>query len=88
MNWIHTHAIEIIIIWYVFSAAVSALPSPLPNERWYQFVYIMLHGLAGSLARAGATLYPKAFQGANVQTDTVTVTKTTVDSQPPADVQK
>ena len=62
MNWIHTHAIEIIIIWYVFSAAVSALPSPLPNERWYQFVYVMLHGLAGSLARAGATIYPQAFK--------------------------
>ena len=80
MQFAHTHVIGIMIGWYVFSAAISALPTPLPGERWYQFVYIMLHTLAGSLARAGATMYPAAFKGPNVQTDTLTVTKTTVDS--------
>ena len=62
MHFIQHHAVAIIIGWYVYSAAVSALPSPLPNERWYQFSYVMLHTLAGSLARAGATIYPQAFK--------------------------
>ena len=80
MNFAHQHVIGILICWYAFSAAVSALPSPLPNERWYQFCYVMAHTFAGSLARAGATMYPQAFKGASVQQDSITVTKVSVDS--------
>lgn len=86
MHYIHQHAIAILIGWYIFSAAVSSLPSPLPNERWYQFLYVMLHTLAGSLARAGATIYPNAFKGINVESESVTVTttQTTPPSSTPA----
>jgi hypothetical protein len=80
MHFAQQHVIGVLIAWYAFSAAVSALPSPLPNERWYQFCYVMAHTLAGSLARAGASMYPQAFKGATVQSDTITVTQTSVDT--------
>jgi hypothetical protein len=69
MVWIHAHAIELFIIWYIFSAAVSSMPTPLPNERGYQWFYVMLHTLAGSIGRAGASLYPAMFAQSPLSTN-------------------
>lgn len=39
--------------WWIFSAAVSALPMPEQNDpKWYKFLFAFAHSLAGSLARA------------------------------------
>ena len=45
------HPYEFIVAYFVFSNVVSALPTPLPNDRWYLFVFNLLHGIAGSLGR-------------------------------------
>lgn len=72
MPWLHKHVIAALVIYYVFSAIVSGLPKPLPNERLYQFIFVTLHTLAGSLGRAMASFYPNnssVFQ----QTTTTTI---------------
>ena len=69
MNFIHSHAIELFIFWYIFSAGVSGMPTPLANERGYQWLYVTLHTLAGSIGRAGASLYPAMFAQAPLSTN-------------------
>ena len=40
-----------LLLYYVFNAAVQALPDPLPGgSRGYLFLYGFLHALAGNLA--------------------------------------
>lgn len=46
-----------LISYYVFSAAVGALPTPNQNgSQFYEFIFRFGHILAGNLTRAAVTL--------------------------------
>ncbi|MGN6593967.1 MAG: hypothetical protein ACTHJX_13795 [Terriglobales bacterium] len=50
--WVDAHAVEILIGWYIFSAAVSGMPAPgEASGAGYRWLYHSLHLLAGDLAR-------------------------------------
>ena len=38
--------------YWLFMAAVSNLPMPKPEERWYSFLFGLLHTLAANVERA------------------------------------
>ena len=44
--------IEIFLGYWVFSAVVSGMPSPKPEQFWYNWLYTTAHTLAGSLKTA------------------------------------
>jgi len=54
--------------YYVFSNAVSTLPTPAGAGGFYRWFFDFFHGLAGNISRIVATRYPQAgnvIQGAN-----------------------
>ncbi len=56
LQWIQTHGLESLIIFWLFSVAVSSMPSPKADERgFYQWFYGFSHGLlqlaAGAINR-------------------------------------
>lgn len=49
--------LKIIVSYWVFSAAVGAMPTPLvTSSPWYIFLFRFLHTLAGNLNRAAISL--------------------------------
>ena len=78
-GWIKDHIIEIWATWYVFSAAVSSLPTPVETSgNLYRFFFTFLHTLAGSIGRIP---YFRNIVTGNGQT-TTTTTLTTKESVP------
>jgi hypothetical protein len=55
----------VLIGYWVFSALVGALPTPLENgSLFYQFIFRFTHGLSGNLSRAAIALkVPGAIDG-------------------------
>lgn len=51
-------------LYWIFSAAVSAMPMPQNGSMFYKWAFAFLHTLAGSVARAVATKYPEFFKSA------------------------
>jgi hypothetical protein len=45
-------------VYWIFNAAVGAMPEPLPNSRGYEFLYKFLHTLAGNVQKAFAMKIP------------------------------
>jgi hypothetical protein len=89
--WINAHGIEVMIVWYVFSAFVSSMPSPSESSNnLYKFAFTFMHTLAGSIGRIPYFRNITDGQGtqttSTVQTATVTTTEPvqkTVDTAPP-----
>lgn len=57
--WVSQHAFVILVAWWLFSNAASALPTPLDGERWYKFFFTLAHTIAGNGGRIMATVFPK-----------------------------
>lgn len=56
IDWVQTHGIESLIIFWIFSAAVSSMPNPKEEERgfyaWlYKFTHELLQFAAGAINR-------------------------------------
>ncbi len=56
LNWINSHGIEVLIIYWVFSAAISNMPTPkTEGDGFYHWVYGFLHDVlqftAGAINR-------------------------------------
>lgn len=58
LSWVNAHGIEVMAAWYIFSAFVSSLPSPIEpqgltkgSSALYKFTFSFMHTLAGSLGR-------------------------------------
>ncbi|HXE30744.1 MAG TPA: hypothetical protein VN515_02960 [Terriglobales bacterium] len=50
-TWLDSHALELWLTWYVFSAVVSGMPAPETNAGlWYRWAFHSLHILAGDLS--------------------------------------
>jgi hypothetical protein len=48
---------KVLICYWVFSAAVGALPTPEQNSgKWYIFIFRFGHALGGNLSRAAVAL--------------------------------
>ena len=59
IHWVQTHGIESLIIFWVFSAAVSSMPNPKEGEQgfyaWlYRFTHELLQFAAGAINRIPA----------------------------------
>ena len=49
-------ATSALILYWLFSNVVSALPSPTSYTSFYRFVFNLSHGLAGSIGRIAPAL--------------------------------
>ena len=47
--------IEVIIVYYIYSAAVQTMPKPLPMQRWYTWLYSFLQVLGANLKEVFGT---------------------------------
>lgn len=48
---------KVLITYWVFSAAVGALPTPEENSaKWYVFLFRFGHGISGNISRAAVAL--------------------------------
>lgn len=55
-----SHPYLVIGAYYIYSAAVSALPMPSETDgKFYQWLFAFLHALAGSLSRGAMALKSK-----------------------------
>jgi hypothetical protein len=60
MHWINSHGIECLILYWVFSAAVSPMPEPNPaGSAFYRWFYGFAHGIL-QLVAANWTRLPGA----------------------------
>lgn len=49
IHWLESHALVVVLVYYVFNAIVSGMPEPLPNGNLgYLWAYRSLHTLAGN----------------------------------------
>lgn len=60
MNFIHAHPFVLVGSWWVFSAAVGAMPAPSKepgkeSSAFYQWLYMFLNTIAANIARAYST---------------------------------
>jgi hypothetical protein len=54
--------------YYVFSAAVGAMPAPMPNgNAFYSWVFHFLQTLGANLTRVIASKYPQVTNGSTAQ---------------------
>jgi hypothetical protein len=58
-HWVTQHSFTILVVWWLFSNAASALPTPLEGERWYKFFFALAHSIAGNSGRIMATVFPR-----------------------------
>ena len=57
--YLQSHSLIVLGAYYVFSAAISAMPSPNPDSgNGYKWLYQFGNTLAGNLSRAFATKLP------------------------------
>jgi len=62
-----THPVIVAMaLYWIFSAAVSAMPMPTNGSMFYKWVFAFLHTLAGSVTRAIASKYPNFFTDSSV----------------------
>lgn len=45
-----------LLLYMIFSAVISVLPTPLPGERWYGAIYNLLHLGASNVAKVFPSL--------------------------------
>ncbi len=51
ISWMDSHAVAVLLAWYVFSAVVSGMPAPTNSSGMgYRWAYRSLHVLAGDLS--------------------------------------
>ena len=43
---------------YVFSTAIHTMPTPLPTERWYGWLYNTLQALGANWSKFGQKMIP------------------------------
>jgi hypothetical protein len=43
----------LIALYWIYSSLVTTMPSPLPTERWYSWLYNFLQAIAANLDRIG-----------------------------------
>ena len=56
MNFIHAHPFVLVGSWWVFSAAVGAMPAPSAgSSAFYEWAYKFLNTIAANIARAYST---------------------------------
>lgn len=57
----HHGYLELLIVWYLFSNAVSSLPVPKPEGNpFYLWAFTFLHGIAGNIGTLMKELRPAA----------------------------
>jgi len=75
-------ATSALILYWLFSNVVSALPSPSSYTSFYRFFFNLLHGLAGSIGRISPAL---RIPGPNAADAAVTEPKSTSQPQQPSE---
>jgi hypothetical protein len=59
---------KVLIAYWVFSAAVGALPTPeVSGNKFYVFLFRFAHGISGNLTRAAVALHVPAAEDKPVQ---------------------
>lgn len=77
-SFVHEHPVIVTAAaYYVFSAIIGGMPTPLPNSSsGYKWAYNSLHLLAGNITEAFKKRYPDLPNGSSFQEET----KTTISS--------
>ena len=61
----HPQVFYLALGWYVYSAAVQAMPPPKPDERGYSWLYNFCQGLGSNWRAIAAVLKAKREEAAN-----------------------
>ncbi len=68
MNWIETHGIEALLLYYAFAAITGGMPTPPDGAGiLYRWTFSTFSILNGSLARLVATQFPASKVGQSLQ---------------------
>lgn len=80
MNWLEQHGVLLVAAYWVFSAAVGAMPPPTPaSSTLYLWLHGFLHILAGNIAQVISSRFPAIPEGTAVETVTLQHTTATGD---------
>lgn len=50
-QWFEHNSEAIMIVWFLFSCAVSTMPTPKPDERWYAWGFNFAHAVTANVGR-------------------------------------
>jgi len=83
-NWINSHGIEVLVIFYIFSGLVSTMP-PLPDTSsyWAKWAFGFLHVLAAGWEKAMESFKgaPMAAPAANETVTKTEIKKTVIENK-------
>jgi hypothetical protein len=59
IHWVNSHGVEVMVLYAVFSAAISPLPEPTQaSNPFYRWFYGFMHGLSLNLDKVAASIKP------------------------------